>query len=78
MPGLYLAASGAYCANHPGASNCSPDNVGAEVIAILIVAAIVALAIFGLWWRYGNKESDGPVTRFVLAMTRRFGPRDRR
>jgi hypothetical protein len=78
MPGLYLAVSGAYCANHPGASNCSPDNVGSEVIAILIVGLIILLAIFGLWWRHGDKESDGVLARLLLAMARLFGSGNRR
>jgi hypothetical protein len=78
MIGPYFAVAGAYCANHPDASNCSPDNLGAEVIAVLIVAAIVALALFGVWWRYGSKESDGRLMRLLLAVTSRFTSRDRR
>jgi hypothetical protein len=71
------AAVGAYCANHPNASTCSPNNIGAEIIAILIVALIVALGVFNWWWRRGNPDSIGPIMRAVLTITRRLGPRKR-
>ena len=70
-------AVSAYCANNQNASNCTPDNIGAEIIAIAIVAVIVALAIFNWWWKRGNPDSDGPVVRIFLAIVRRFGSRDR-
>lgn len=78
MLGAYIAASGAYCADHPNASSCSINSVGSEVVAILIGVAIVALAIFGLWWRYGNKESGGQLARIFYAVARRLGRRNSR
>jgi hypothetical protein len=71
------AAVGAYCANHPDASTCSPNNIGAEIIAIVIVALILALGVFNWWWKRGNPDSTGPIMRAFLAVTRRLGPRNR-
>jgi hypothetical protein len=72
-----VAAIGAYCANHPNASNCTPNNIGAELIAIVIVTLIVLLVIFNWWWKRGNPASSGPIVRVFLAIVRRFAPRDR-
>jgi hypothetical protein len=79
MTGVYFAVGGggAYCATHPGVSSCSPNNLGAEIIAILIVALIVALAVFNWWWKRGNPDSTAPMMRLFLAVARRLGPRDR-
>jgi hypothetical protein len=64
-----LAAGGSYyCGSHPNAGgNCSSNGLTSEVFAILVVAAIVALALFDLVWklRFGTK---GPVARLINAV----------
>jgi len=80
---LQFAVTGAYCSAHPGASNCSPNNPVAEIFAILIVAAIVGLVLFNLWWKMsrGGGQGSGPVTRLLGGLvggaSRRSGPRIR-
>ena len=55
---LFVAASGEYCYQHPGATRCSPNSFPADLASFLIVAAIVGLVIFNwMWKRRARKRS---------------------
>jgi hypothetical protein len=75
---VFLLVVSAYCSAHAGASQCPNNSLATQLVEILIVAAIVALAVFDLAWKL-RRGTNGPIARvFVAAMSvvgRVFTPR---
>jgi hypothetical protein len=58
------------CFSHPNSGSCSSNSPGAQVFAILIVAAIVVLAILALLYKRTSSTGRprGPLMRAVNAI----------
>ena len=66
-PTFRLVAITDYCASHPNsqASSCNLNNTSGDILALVIVGLIVALAIFDVLWklRFGSR---GPIARVLF------------